>query len=157
MELTWSDAEGCYLGHGEEQADNESVYIRFYKLATSPFYGMLMVPTNPTEEDAKDCPAALFLVKVENNEIAFLLPLGMDEKEHEAMAAKYGVEMKEEKLVGSPEAVLAYLDGLANTQGLELLQRYAYPAPPKPVTPPDQNPDQGTDQNQEQSKPKRAS
>ncbi len=159
MIMGWSDEHNCYTALGMDEQVEETVLVRFYHLATAPYYAMLMEPTNPAEED-KDCPAALFLIKVQEGQMEFLLPLGMSDEEHEALAASSGVDMVEEKLVGSPEAVLAYLDGLANSQGLEVLQRYSFPAPPWPpeseATEPEATEPEGGEAAPEGATPKRA-
>ena len=155
LEVAWSDAYGCYTSLGEGQPESERVLLRFYHLATPPYYAMLMIPMTSTEEDADlDCPAALFLIRVQEGQMEFVLPLNMDEAESEALAKTHGVNMVDEKLVGTPEGVLAYLDGLANADGLELLQRYAYPAPPKEPKPEAAEDNGPQPQNTDEEKPK---
>lgn len=134
--MDWSDEHGCYTGLGEGQPESETVLLRLYRLATPPFYAMLMIPTTPSRDDADlDCPAALFLVRVQEGKIEFVLPLDMPEAEIDALAQANGVDMVNEKLVGPPDGVLGFLDGLAQREDLDVLQTYVHPAPPKEAEP----------------------
>ena len=124
LALSWNEAERAYLAKDPTGQDPAALLIRFYSLGSPPYYAVLAMDQIPEEGD--DCPAALFLARLQEGVIELVLPEQVDEAEHQALMDASGVSMVEGSLSGPPEGLKAYLLGLADMGALMVLQRYDF-------------------------------